>query len=495
MKAVKFREFGILMIHLLVLTQVVWAFEFRSDINSSGNRISDGIVDIVSLEKRVIPLSDKPEWVIGSPWKNGVLWTVQFRNRRTQKFFVLGAKITELSEEQLNYAPPVLRIAPNTETGSKPISVRGDLSVSTKSHPTYLGPVLGKAWIGPGGAFFHESGGQVWKLNINAMEDSRIVHNMQGRVVVLADPTDEYPHGVLGDNLEAKSIVIIQTHQYSNPSVVNKISMESSWVIEGTSAIYYDWNNDGNREILITRSRRNSGGQLVIYSENGTKLAEGPSIGRSFRWRHQLCIASIPNGRNGEKPSQVISVLTPHIGGVIQTLEWKDEALRLSGELSGFTSHVIGTRNLDLAAMGRFKGNNDLQLFIPTQNRRNLGLIEFGESGPVAGTFLSIGGRIISNLATVKAHSGEMAVGLGRDDNSLVIWQSKNTPEEPYFYISKDFDLNISGRPQSSVHILSAQSLDNFTPVTQLSLPDSGDFIYKLTPDKDHHFFKVLPEN
>ena len=71
----------------------------------------------------------------------------------------------------------------------------------------------------------------------------------------------------------------------------------------------------------------------------------GPAIGRGNRWRHQIAVA--PFGPNGER--ELVDVLTPHIGGVVEFYRMVGDRIEIVATVPGFTSHVIGSRNLDLA--------------------------------------------------------------------------------------------------------------------------------------------------
>ena len=51
---------------------------------------------------------------------------------------------------------------------------------------------------------------------------------------------------------------------------------------------------------------------------------------------------------------QLVEVLTPHIGGVVRFYEFTGTELSIISQLGGYTSHVIGSRNLDMGSRGRF---------------------------------------------------------------------------------------------------------------------------------------------
>jgi len=140
-----------------------------------------------------------------------------------------------------------------------------------------------------------KKGNQTIILDINALPDSQIIEDEHKRLLILSDPSDQYQHGILGDDLEASSVTIVQLSD--QPAVISKFSVPMDWVIESIRPIWSDWDGDGEREIVLTLSNNTSGSKLVLYNETGDPLAESFPIGQGFRWRHALDIAAF--GENG----------------------------------------------------------------------------------------------------------------------------------------------------------------------------------------------------
>ena len=106
-------------------------------------------------------------------------------------------------------------------------------------------------------------------------------------------------------------------------------------------------------------------------------------------------------------------MLTPHIGGVVQTYRLVGDRLEIVAGVPGFTSHSIGSRNLDAAAAGDFDGDGRVELLLPHQAFQSLGALAHDADG----------GRMTADLAAVRLADGTMAVGAGREDGVLRVWQ------------------------------------------------------------------------
>lgn len=377
---------------------------------ANGNRFVEGRGDLAALEPLDIVLSGRPEWVVSAPFGDGVLWVTVLEDGTVQAFEVKENVNVNVSVNVPVGHPPLLVI----EEGVVRLLVVEGMSAVT--HPVPL--ENGFAYVNTDGNLVINQRGTETVLPVNALPDTRIMTDDHGRLLLLTQPDESYPHNVLGDAVEAKSVTLIETDP--EPRVVREIVMEADWVIEGVAPLWVDWDGDGAREIIVTRTRAGDGAQIVVYSEDGTLLAQGEAIGRSRRWRHQLAIA--PFGLDGEM--MLVDVLTPHIGGQVEFYSWNDDELTIETGLSGYTSHVIGTRNLDMAVAGDWVGSGGAQLLLPSQDRMMLGVVGITDGDGAADVLLDVpvGGQVVTNLSTV-SHSDGLAVGVGRADNTLRIWQ------------------------------------------------------------------------
>jgi len=253
------------------------------------------------------------------------------------------------------------------------------------------------------------------------LPDARILVDDKDRLLFLSDPSKLYNHGVLGDNLEAAGMTIIETDP--EISVVSTIGISAPEVIEGIKPIWFDFDGDGEKEILVTLSDGRKGASLVLFDESGQRVANGPSVGLGYRWRHQLAVG--PFGTAGE--TEIVDMLTPHIGGPIEFYQIDGDELRVVASVEGFTSHVMGSRNLDMVAAGDFDGDERPEIIVPTYDRRMLGAIQRTESGAEVKYALDLGARLATNLSAFRYEDGTISLAAGLDNSVLRVW----LPVEP----------------------------------------------------------------
>jgi len=59
---------------------------------------------------------------------------------------------------------------------------------------------------------------------------------------------------------------------------------------------------------------------------------------------------------------ELVDVPAPHIGGPTDFFQWRDDELVVVADVNGDTSHLIGSRNLDMNAAGYFDESNQLMV-------------------------------------------------------------------------------------------------------------------------------------
>ncbi len=226
----------------------------------------------------------------------------------------------------------------------------------------------------------------------------------------LAGPTDRYPHGVLGDELEASKLDI-WTDYGANPIV----ELPEPEVIEGISAITAQLADDGAYGFLVTVSDAQSGARLRAYDERGTVIGESEPIGQGFRWLHQIGVG--PTGPDGE--IEVIAVRTPHIGGVVEAYRLEDGRFERVAAIEGYSSHVIGSPNLDMALLADTDADGQLEIIVPTQAMTELAILERTAEGFDERMRLPLDGRLATNVAAAVGRDGRLTLAVVTEDRTL----------------------------------------------------------------------------
>ena len=382
---------------------------------ADGNRLVDGQGSLPEVQPIDVSLAGQPRWVAAALMGDGTVWAVVLADNRVQAFQVAGDEITEIpiSPEQLRPGmPPHLKVE-----GEKITLLNAPVDApSPITHPVLLAASGRLAFIHAGGQVMIWDGTEMTSLEVNALPDARLLVDENERLLLLTDASDRYDHGVLGDGIEAASITLIETRP--SPRIALTIPIPEPTVVEGIAPIWADLTGDGQREIIVTLSNAAQGAQVVVFNEAGEQIAAGPAIGQGYRWRHQLVAA--PFGPNGEV--ELVDVRTPHIGGVVEFYQLDGDQLRTVAQMPGYTSHVIRTRNLDMAAAGDFDGDGHIELLLPNQARTELGAIRRSGDGAEVAWTLPVDGLISTNLAGVTLADGSLAVGVGRDDGTLRLW-------------------------------------------------------------------------
>jgi len=380
-----------------------------------GNRMVQGIGSLPGGTELEIPLSGSPQWVVAAPIPEGSIWAVALSDGRVQVF-----KVTANQTEPLTITPEAL--PPGTppllvvdDQGQPGLANPTDADASPSTNPALLTPEGRIAYIDNSGDLVIRDGDVDLHLPVNALPDARILVDQDERLLLLTNPTSRYGHGVLGDDLEAAGIALIETRP--TPQVTLHIDIPAPAVIEGLSPIWTDLTGDGQREILVTLSDEEQGARIVAFDETGRQVAIGPAIGQGYRWRHQIAVA--PFGPLGD--IEIVDVLTPHIGGIVEFYHLDGGALNIAARMPGYSSHRIGSRNLDTAVAGDFDGDGRIELLLPNQALTELGAVRHTPTGARVVWTLPLSQQISTNLAAVTLADDRLALGLGYGQ-TLRLW-------------------------------------------------------------------------
>jgi hypothetical protein len=376
---------------------------------ADGNRVAAGVGAVTESEPVDVSIGGRITWLVGGVLDDGPVWVAVTEDGEVRMISVAASGEPTVSNlpRAPGVGPPALLVQ---EGSANPVfAVPGGAPPSA--------PGLSGQWalaVDEGGTVLIDGGTE---FAVAALPDARFVFDGGGRALVLSGASDRYPHGVLGDPIEATTISLIDLDQGTVKQIVEIAEGE---VIEGTSPIWADLDGDGAREVIVTVSTPSDGARIVAFDEAGAVVAESDPIGRGGRWRHQIAVA--PLGPEGEL--ELVDVLTPHIGGVVEFFRISGDRLEIVASLGGFTSHFIRSRNLSLAVVADADGDGSPEVVLAAQDRRSLaGIVHTGAGARVAWT-APLDGELSSNLSAVTLADGTLALAAGRSDGTVRIWMS-----------------------------------------------------------------------
>lgn len=193
-------------------------------------------------------------------------------------------------------------------------------------------------------------------------DPSGTTNDDNGHVAVLGGPdATRYRHGVLGDEVEATFLLLLEHH---GMEPLARLDLPAPFVFEDIAPRPVAW--QGRRGLLTVRSGPR-GAQLALVAPAGGRsghlalAALGEPIGAAQRW-----LSPTTDG------VRLLAVHTPHLGGVLH--RYRADGDRLAGEVAArdVTNHMSGHRELDVSAWV------DRIWVVPAQDRRGLRVFDFG---------------------------------------------------------------------------------------------------------------------
>jgi hypothetical protein len=185
-----------------------------------------------------------------------------------------------------------------------------------------------------------------------------------------ADPTTRYDHGILGDQVEGGTLIVVDAagRQY-------QVTLGPAQVFEDLTPRIADIDGDGRNDVVVIRSGLTNGAAIAVYGlANGAlvELGSSPPIGSSHRWLNVAGIADF----NEDGWLDIALVKTPHIGGTLEIWSMPGGAalMRLAAA-SGFSNHAIGTTELGMSAVADIDGDGVADLALPDNQRTTLRLV------------------------------------------------------------------------------------------------------------------------
>jgi hypothetical protein len=186
----------------------------------------------------------------------------------------------------------------------------------------------------------------------------------------LIDPTTRYYHGVLGDAIEAGGFVV----ERDGRRLIYRLGADA--VFEDRRVRLADLDGDGEPEAIIVKSYLRRGAAIAafrILRERIAPLAESRALGAPRRWLNPVGVADFA----GSGEALIAAVITPHVAGSLRLFRLSRGALVEVARIDGVTNHIIGARNLDLAAIDDVDGDGTPDIVLPTLDRRALAAVSF----------------------------------------------------------------------------------------------------------------------
>lgn len=229
-------------------------------------------------------------------------------------------------------------------------------------------------------------------------------------VAVLAGPTEEYGHGVIGDRVEASSVHLVDVVL---GEVVAVLEPEVGRVIEGVTVRVADVDDDPDPELVVTTSGAGDGARVEAWDLDGDRRRIGDALGQDGRWRHVVAIAPGADG------GQIVEVVMPHALHDVAALAVDGDRLtELARATLAFGSHAIGSRDMEGAALAPILSTRD----VVGPSPRRSGVVARAWDGTTFGDeVVLVDVAPTSNMAAVSS-SGIRALAVGLADGDLAIW-------------------------------------------------------------------------
>jgi hypothetical protein len=253
------------------------------------------------------------------------------------------------------------------------------------------------------------------KLPEGALPDGRVAIGTRDIARAwLAEPTTRYDHGILGDKIEAGSLVI-----ETRDGEQHTVRLKPDAVFEDLEPRLADLDGDGQDEVVVVKTYLKRGSALAVIGLRKGKyeiLAETPPLGAPHRWLNPVGTAAFTGGGKID----IALVRQPHVIGELELWGWRDGDLRKIATLADTANHIAGTRAIDMAAVADFDGDKIPDIAIPSLDRSRLRIVSFApDARGIASVLLPA--KAVTNLGLLPENAGPPAIAVGLADGTLAI--------------------------------------------------------------------------
>lgn len=385
----------------------------------SGNHLVRGVGTFPDVAAASVVLDSTPLWVVGGMASGAPAWVVALDDGR-----VVAVQLTDPTNGasaltiELDTLPVGQPIAARFGEGLPQLLTVG-ADASPLSHPVAVDG--GLVYITTNGDLVLWRDGQaVSRLLLDAPLDARIAVSADGQLALYSQQTQRYAHGIMGDGVEGGALALVNVTG-EGLSLAVEMPLAEEYVFEGLMPLWADVDGDDIDELLTTVSGADSGAFLRVYDIYDSLIIDSDPIGQGYRWRHQIAVG--PFGVGGE--TQIVDMRTPHIGGMAEFIDIDMRGLlAINNAQLGYTTHVIGSRNLDMTLAGNFDGQATPEVVVTDPAQQTLIALVNTDTGVQEAWTLPLDGTLTSNLAAVTLPDGALVLAAGTDANALRIWHS-----------------------------------------------------------------------
>lgn len=233
------------------------------------------------------------------------------------------------------------------------------------------------------------------------------------------DPTTRYQHGILGDAIEAATLVgrDAEGNEYRFEAALNR-------VFEDLTPRIADIDGDGLNDIVAIRSDTTLGAAFAVFGLADGALIELAAIfeiGLANRWLNVAGIADF----NGDGRLDIAIVKTPHIGGTLEIWTWRNGDLVRLASAGGFSNHAIGSTEQDLSAIVDFTGDGVVDLALPDASRTALRFVTLNEGAITDVGAVPVGGEIGTAIGTLVIGGAPAFIAGLSDGTAILVRQSR----------------------------------------------------------------------
>ncbi len=386
---------------------------FQPDGNrlAGGSGLGTGFINEVTT--RDTDLDGTPTWVTGVSTPEGDVWAVALADGTVVGYRIpLGGEPVEVEipgDRLVSGQPPLLAV----QEGSVRLAVT-PANAAPNSIPVYLAGNRAAYVDNLQRLTVLEPDGTLWRPDLEVLPDSRVIQTGPEQVLVLAEPTDRYPHAVLGDTLEATSVVSVIV----GSNEVEVIYQSEEYVIESIAPLLADLNGDGANDIALTISD-DTEVRVVVVSGDGDVLAMSGPEDRLLGWRQLVAVG--PLGPNGE--TEIAEVLNPDTDGTVRFLRRRGKQLEVAAAIAGYRTHQFGSRNLEQAVAADIDRDGHVEVIVPTPSQQAIAGVRHGPDGAVEMWARPLGGTLATNIAVLTRPDGTLTLAAATQEGSLRVWQ------------------------------------------------------------------------